>query len=111
MVAGHLCDFFEILARWRWVWCGVSSQFDETKNYCLACNAKSKSGRAKILNATFLTAKRAVWGSQSGGHGLNHLLENYTRNVTNFWPNFGGFLLGWRGLPVYPIRINIGTNI
>ena len=46
------------------------------------------------LNIAFLTT-RAVWGSQSGGHGLNHLLENYTESVTNVWPKFGGFLLGW----------------
>ena len=49
MVAGHLCDFCEILACWRWVCWGVLSKLAETKNNCSACNAKSKDGRAKNL--------------------------------------------------------------
>ena len=48
MVAGYLYDFCEILACWKRVWWVVSSQFAET---------------------------RAVWGSQSGRHGLNCLLD------------------------------------
>ena len=49
MVAGHLCDFCEILACWRLVWWGVLSELAETKNNCSACNAKSEGGRAKNL--------------------------------------------------------------
>ena len=58
----------------------------ETKSICSACNAKSKGGRAKKKknDITLLTATRAVWGSQSGGHGQNCLPENHTRIVTNF---------------------------
>ena len=47
MAAGHLCDFHEILASWRWVWLGVLSEFAETKNNCSACNVKSKGGSVK----------------------------------------------------------------
>ena len=45
MAAGHLCDFCEILACWRWVWCGVLLEF--AKNNCLAGNTKRKGARAK----------------------------------------------------------------
>ena len=47
MAASGLCDFCEILACWRWVWWGVLLEFVETKNNCLARNAKNKGGRAK----------------------------------------------------------------
>ena len=96
-----------IFACWRWVWWDVLSQFAETKNYCSACNAKSEGGRAKN-NVTLLTAMGAVCGdrirSWSGGRGPRHFLENYTGSVANFWPNFGGFLLGWGGLPIHPLH-------
>ena len=54
---------------------GCLSEFAETKNNFSACNAKSKGGRTKKLNIALLTATRAVWGSQSGGHGFNCLLD------------------------------------
>ena len=49
MAAGHLCDFCEIIARRRWVWLGVLSEFTETKNYLSACNAKSKCGGDSLV--------------------------------------------------------------
>ena len=79
------------------------SQFAKTKNYCSAHNTKRKGGRAKKINITLVTAMRAAWGSQSGGHGPNRLLENYARSVANFRPKLGGFLLGWGGLLVHSI--------
>ena len=27
--------------------------------------------------------------------------QRFARCIANFWPDFGGFLLGWRGLPIY----------
>ena len=47
--------------------------------------------------------KRAVWGSQSGGYGLNYLPD--ITSVAKFCSDFDGFLLGWRGLPVHSINI------
>ena len=36
---------------------------------------KARVVEPKKLNLALLTSMRAVWGSQSGGHGLNHLLD------------------------------------
>ena len=73
------------------MWWGVLSKLAETKNNLSAFNAKSKGGRAKTKEA---------WPQPFG-------LDLVIRSVANFWPYFGGFLQGWRGLPVHSINITI----
>ena len=71
---------------------------------------KARMVEQKTQHKALLTVTRAVWGSQSGGRGLNRLLYVWTESVANVWPDFGGFLLGWRGLPVHFINITIYIN-
>ena len=56
------------------MWWGVLSELAETKNNFSACNAKSKCGIAKT-QCSLVDSHEAMWGSQSGGHGLNRLLD------------------------------------
>ena len=52
----------------------VFSELAEIKNNLSAFNAKSKDGRAKT-ERSFVDSRETMWGSQSGGRGLNHLLD------------------------------------
>ena len=63
MATGHLCDFCEILACWKWEWWGVLLQYAETKNYCSG-NAKSKGGRGKT-QGSFVDSQKSSMGKVS----------------------------------------------